>query len=649
IPAPYGGACTNCAKAKCRCTYRAGEDTQRCYRLGKQCTLQVSARRWNDRQTNSSRIAHLEQKVEDLLGLLKSQTAAGLARPSAEPGYSPGPGRDVITTFSSASSTAHSLGSLGEAPSEEGGVQDQDDLAQSLPPNGYLNRPPFLSEKVPASLRFGAVPAKASQGQSRAAILTERLTPDEAEQNLVEFRAHYGSACPFVYLPPEVTSQQLLEEKPFTWLNIMAVTTKSLRQQQLMHGAVRQQLADEMVLANEKSIDLLYGLLIYISWSHTHRGTKPHLTLMGTLVQSLVYDLVLHKPLAESSNVTFFTNYACAEPPEKDRAEANRAILGAYLITSIVATSHKRLEPLRWTPFLDECLESLSQEPEWVGDQSLVLLVKYQLVIDQMCGDKADQAPQHPQSRGAAPPTFYIDALRAHVQNIGRQTPVELESEENVLSSSLYAELVINESAIHPTTDTTTATPTQSPDLQRHALLASELSIVRRWLDMFFAITPSRYWALGFSFWSQLAHMLIVLFRLTVRVDPAWDPAAVHAALDISVVCDRLAGGFAEASAARWHDEGEDNEDDVPMDFFAKCHQWILRLRERWLAEIEAVNVRKGGGESVRANGEDYGATLIDAEEVDFDDGTAASSLAMSLFAQPGGPWLTDVFTSSWD
>jgi hypothetical protein len=73
------------------------------------------------------------------------------------------------------------------------------------------------------------------------------------------------------------------------------------------------------------------------SWrSHTHRKTKPHLTLLGTLVQSLVYDLVLHKPQAESSNVSFFTDYDCALPPVKDnQAEARRVVLGAYLVTSM--------------------------------------------------------------------------------------------------------------------------------------------------------------------------------------------------------------------------------------------------------------------------------------------------------------------------
>lgn len=57
---------------------------------------------------------------------------------------------------------------------------------------------------------------------------------------------------------------------------------------------------------------------------------------MGTMVQSLVYDLVLHKPHAESSNVSFFTEYDCALPPVKDdQSEARRVVLGAYLVTSM--------------------------------------------------------------------------------------------------------------------------------------------------------------------------------------------------------------------------------------------------------------------------------------------------------------------------
>lgn len=96
--------------------------------------------------------------------------------------------------------------------------------------------------------------------------LSKQISPQEAQQNLSGFLSHHVFGCPFFYLAPSVTSQQLLEARPFMWFNIMTVMAKSVRQQHQMNTAIRHYIAEKMVLENEKGVDLLYGLLIYISW-----------------------------------------------------------------------------------------------------------------------------------------------------------------------------------------------------------------------------------------------------------------------------------------------------------------------------------------------------------------------------------------------
>jgi hypothetical protein len=96
--------------------------------------------------------------------------------------------------------------------------------------------------------------------------LTKQISPEEAQQNLSGFLNNHVFGCPFFYLAPCVTSQQLLEARPFMWFNIMTVMAKSIRQQHQMNTAIRRYIAEKMVLENDKGVDLLYGLLIYISW-----------------------------------------------------------------------------------------------------------------------------------------------------------------------------------------------------------------------------------------------------------------------------------------------------------------------------------------------------------------------------------------------
>jgi hypothetical protein len=45
----------------------------------------------------------------------------------------------------------------------------------------------------------------------------------------------------------------------------MAVTTKSLARQRRMAQAIKQHLAQAMVVADEKSMDLLWSILIFMS------------------------------------------------------------------------------------------------------------------------------------------------------------------------------------------------------------------------------------------------------------------------------------------------------------------------------------------------------------------------------------------------
>lgn len=71
------------------------------------------------------------------------------------------------------------------------------------------------------------------------------------------------------------------------------------------------------------------------------------------------------------------------------------------------------------TAFLDECLEGLEKHPEWLGDRALLVLVRYQLVLDQLAQNQG----------GIELPAPYLDALRAQVEKTRRQTPLELESE----------------------------------------------------------------------------------------------------------------------------------------------------------------------------------------------------------------------------
>ena len=87
----------------------------------------------------------------------------------------------------------------------------------------------------------------------------------------------------------------------------------------------------------------------------------------------------------------------------------------------------QRLDALRWTPYLDECIAVLGQKDEHPTDPLLIHLVKLQLVVE-----KAGQAPWHeerddPNGSVRVPPIFYLKALQAQLQEFRTRIPPSIQ------------------------------------------------------------------------------------------------------------------------------------------------------------------------------------------------------------------------------
>lgn len=120
-----------------------------------------------------------------------------------------------------------------------------------------------------------------SSDNSLEPILRDAVEPSplDAKQYLTTFRTQKSKYFPFVYISPATTAHQLRHERPFLWLCIMTVSSRSISQQQALGSKVRHQLWEKMVLQSEQNIDLLLGLLAYIGW---YEALRSQLQLSGT-------------------------------------------------------------------------------------------------------------------------------------------------------------------------------------------------------------------------------------------------------------------------------------------------------------------------------------------------------------------------------
>jgi hypothetical protein len=96
------------------------------------------------------------------------------------------------------------------------------------------------------------------------------------------------------------------------------------------------------------------------------------------------------------------------KPTTPRTMEERRAVLGCFLITSMYARVEyipihmliafrissflQKMDPLRWTPHMDECLQFIDEAKDCHNDAILVQLVRLQLIVEKVGGRPVDEA-----------------------------------------------------------------------------------------------------------------------------------------------------------------------------------------------------------------------------------------------------------------
>ena len=150
------------------------------------------------------------------------------------------------------------------------------------------------------------------------------------------------SYFPIVYIGPDVTVNELREKRPFLWLVMRAICSKSAARQKALGLEVRKTLGTQMLVEGIKSLDLLLGCLVFAGWGHYYIATQPVITTVIQNAISLASDLGLTKP-APTERSLVMLNYSaqgCPKPPHLElkpprKIEERRTIIGLFLISSV--------------------------------------------------------------------------------------------------------------------------------------------------------------------------------------------------------------------------------------------------------------------------------------------------------------------------
>ncbi|KAI3339851.1 hypothetical protein F4824DRAFT_39554 [Ustulina deusta] len=623
--APYGQACVNCAKAKCRCILLirhagsgseldSGPTCERCARLGRECKPSSSVRKRggvgsrraaggsasagvSSGTSAATRAANLEQRLEDLVAILKAQATPTPPHASSQPD----------------ASQPHQQGKAGQEVRIE---------PEFTAPSATDWRSDNVSTRIVSGGPTVVTPAATSCATCSTANSTPSPLPapahdvlmsaPEAEETLALFRRHHLVFFPFVYLPPDMTYLQ--RDRPYLWLNICAICSKSPIKQAALARQSREEIAHRLLIACERNIDMLLGTLCFLGWT-MHLCYKPSLASTMGIATSIVTDLRLDKPAQEDDSRII----NCFKSPDFQKVlystvrtmEERRATLACYVFCSC-GSSFLRCSSMHWTSHMEDSLRILAANPEWEGDQILVLMVRIGRFTENIFQAQATWLSDCNGYGTSKPPVnIYIKYFHQCLQTIKDQVPESLKDNRLATSLIMSAEMLIAElpfsNSSHPPEshiDTNTQLPgvpvhAQHIDIARVEASFATLQASKAFLEHFLTFELPDFMGFSFPVLLNFFRAAQILYRLRVMDDPGWDRSAVANSVDILAAMDLVSNRFNQLPNVYGFLTETDAEGNEVTNFYVKCAKTFSCTSPMWRAHFTQADAPKASTDTI--------------------------------------------------
>ncbi|KAH8895487.1 HET-domain-containing protein [Thozetella sp. PMI_491] len=613
----YGRACINCSRIKSKCTFRDDPNRcERCQRLDKECLPSVPARKRGNKAAGS-RTAQLEEKVDQMVSLLRSQTAILETQQTLMPfPFQPPYLETADPMLFSAAGSVSRAGAAAASSSTETDPSHTGSTPATASTEAELTPSPLVDD--------------ISQFSLQEAI---------AEEQLERFRSSFLPFFPVIHLPPEMSAEDVRRQKPFFWLVIMSLTSRSTQEQDSMGDAIRRIISQRVVAEHEWSLDVLLGLICYLAWYHYHKRHKLYLIMWSQLAVALVFELGIHIhiPGEEGQLTGRWANLPTRPTKSHVRTmEERRAVIGTFLVTSMVWTSLRRSEPLRWTPYMDECVHVLRKGDETSLDIILAAQAKCHVLVDHVTRFPLERASTGDGSE--ARPTYFIKAMDLQLKEIRRNLPEEVKSSRmnhaiwkleyrmlilaGAFSLVLFStEVIVKEAFVASSKDQDEAAPL---DLERLEGLESLLTSLEQWFKEFFALSFGEWMSTTFTICAQYSHCINILFRLSTLRAPGWDAGAARRRVDVLEMLDRIIQRV-ERLIGMWNIDHLSHEESA----IVSAPRRIRGIREELSAQLSATDQLAAGGSLMNTTNCEY-----------FDESFPMDTTGM--YSQDY-PWLMDV------
>lgn len=241
------------------------------------------------------------------------------------------------------------------------------------------------------------------------------------------------------------------------------------------------------------------------------------------------------------------------------------SVVSSLLIdaTARISNYFSKVDPLSWTSYLEECLENLSQNNEVQNDRLLAHFTRLQLIenkISQILG--LQRVCEKAGSTGANWP-FYLKAMQAELKACRATISSDLRQNGKPDSTTaprhwanpqdielLLLYIYSTEAKVHEIAFSDPTKDHKGIEPLRIGSLCTVLEATKNWFHVYLDFPPAHY--VRFPLWmnTQLAHAIVMLYRLSIFDHPGWDKSLVKEICNLSEIIDAVTNRMTEVKLA---------------------------------------------------------------------------------------------------
>ena len=458
-------ACEACRGLKVRCEPAPNDPDgpcKRCAKANRNCLITQPSRK--RQKKTDSRVAELEKKIDALTASLQAKGGKGAPELGGMNAQSYMPNQQLHngeygTPFNGRLETASSewpaykpiVPPMVVAGQKRKHVESRDLMTPGTPSSSVSGQ--GKNNTVPAAYAFHDTITKAALApqavkapqthEYRDADVIDRglVTTDMATQMFNWYVEKMAIHMPAVVFPHGTTAAEIRKTRPTLFLAILSASSgmNYPELQRMLTKEVMSIYADRIISNGEKTLEIIQALHVSTLWywPPEHFEELKFYQLIH-IAAVMAIDIGIGKKSKslkkKNTNSGLWRDHPWRKTPYPDpeSIEARRAWLACYFLCCNAAMGLRRLNLIRWTPFMADCLDVLENSPEAAhSDKILCQWVRSQHIAEEVGNQFSMDDPSVSVNIADPKIQYALKGFERDIERWSTQIPPEVQSRKS--------------------------------------------------------------------------------------------------------------------------------------------------------------------------------------------------------------------------